>query len=48
MSEWVRACAVDDVEPEDVIRFDHTGRTYAIYRSRDDEFFASDGYCTHE
>lgn len=49
MSEtWVRACAVDDVEPEDVVRFDHDGRSFAIYRSPDGAFFATDGYCTHE
>lgn len=45
---WVEACAKDDIETEDVIRFDHEGRTYAIYRSPDDEFFATDGICTHE
>lgn len=48
MSEWVKVCAVDDIEPEDVMRFDHAGRTFAVYRSPGDEFFASDGYCTHE
>jgi len=48
MADWVEACAVDDVEEEDVIRFDHGGRTFAIYRSPDDEFFATDGHCTHE
>jgi 3-phenylpropionate/trans-cinnamate dioxygenase ferredoxin component len=48
MADWVEACAVDDVEEEDVIRFDHGGRTFAIYRSPDDEFFATDGFCTHE
>lgn len=48
MSDWVEACAVDDVETEDLIRFDHAGKTYAIYRSPDDEFFATDGLCTHE
>ncbi|WP_274628247.1 MocE family 2Fe-2S type ferredoxin [Arvimicrobium flavum] len=48
MSEWVEACAVDDVDEEDVIRFDHGGRTFAIYRSPDDEFFATEGLCTHE
>jgi 3-phenylpropionate/trans-cinnamate dioxygenase ferredoxin subunit len=45
---WVAACAVDDIEPEDVIRFDHGGRVYAIYRSPDDEYYATDGICTHE
>jgi 3-phenylpropionate/trans-cinnamate dioxygenase ferredoxin component len=48
MSEWLVACAADDVEAEDVIRFDHAGRTFAIYRSPDDEYFATDGLCTHE
>ncbi len=45
---WVRACAKDDVEAEDVIRFDHDGRTFAIYRDEDDTFFATDGLCTHQ
>jgi len=48
MADWVEACAVDDIEEEDVIRFDHGGRSFAVYRSPDDEFFATDGYCTHE
>ncbi|HUO71268.1 MAG TPA: MocE family 2Fe-2S type ferredoxin [Solirubrobacteraceae bacterium] len=45
---WVRACEVEDIELEDVIRFDHAGRTFAIYRSPDDTFHATDGLCTHE
>ena len=45
---WVRACAPDDIEPEDLIRFDHEGRTFAIYRSPDGEFYCTDGLCTHE
>jgi 3-phenylpropionate/trans-cinnamate dioxygenase ferredoxin component len=48
MGEWVEACGADDVEEEDVIRFDHGGRTFAIYRSPDSEYFATDGFCTHE
>ncbi len=48
MTDWIDACARDDVDLEDVIRFDHGGRTYAIYRSPEDEFFATDGLCTHE
>jgi len=46
--EWVDACATDDIDEEDVIRFDHGGRTFAIYRTDDDRYFASDGFCTHE
>jgi 3-phenylpropionate/trans-cinnamate dioxygenase ferredoxin subunit len=46
--EWIEACAADDIEVEDVIRFDYEDRTFAIYRTEDGEFYASDGYCTHE
>jgi 3-phenylpropionate/trans-cinnamate dioxygenase ferredoxin subunit len=45
---WVDACAMGDVDAEDVIRFDYNGRTFAIYRSDDDKFYATDGLCTHE
>ena len=45
---WVDACAADDIDAEDVIRFDHAGRTFAIYRTEDDRYFATDGLCTHE
>ena len=48
MTEWIDACDVDEIEPEDVIRFDHAGRTFALYRTEDDRFFATDGLCTHE
>jgi 3-phenylpropionate/trans-cinnamate dioxygenase ferredoxin component len=47
MPEWIDAAAFDDIEDEDVMRFDHGGRTYAIYRV-DDAVYASDGLCTHE
>jgi 3-phenylpropionate/trans-cinnamate dioxygenase ferredoxin component len=45
---WIDACAAEAVEVEDVIRFDHAGKTYAIYRSPEGEYFATDGLCTHE
>jgi 3-phenylpropionate/trans-cinnamate dioxygenase ferredoxin subunit len=48
MADWVDACGADEIDEEDVKRFDHAGRTFAIYRSPDDEFFATDGLCTHE
>ena len=46
--EWIEACDVNDIDEEDVIRFDHEGRTFALYRTDDDRFFATDGLCTHE
>ncbi len=48
MGNWVEACAADDIDEEDLIRFDHDGHSYAIYRSPEDEYFATDGLCTHE
>jgi 3-phenylpropionate/trans-cinnamate dioxygenase ferredoxin subunit len=48
MSDWIKACRTDDIEPEDVIRFDHDGRTFAVYRTTDDKFYATDGLCTHQ
>ena len=48
MPTWVDACATDDIDCEDLIRFDHQGRTFAIYRSPEDAFYCTDGMCTHE
>jgi 3-phenylpropionate/trans-cinnamate dioxygenase ferredoxin subunit len=48
MAQWIDAGATDDIDAEDVMRFDCAGRTFAIYRSRDDAYFATDGLCTHE
>jgi 3-phenylpropionate/trans-cinnamate dioxygenase ferredoxin subunit len=48
MPHWIRACATDDISPEDLIRFDHGGLTYAIYRAPDGRFYATAGRCTHE
>lgn len=46
--EWVDACATDDIDSEDVIRCDIGGRVVAVYRTADDQYFATDGLCTHE
>ena len=44
---WIEVCGTGDIEKEDVIRFDHDGRTFAIYRTVDDSYYATDGLCTH-
>ena len=46
--QWIEAGGLEDIEPEDVIRFDHAGRSFALYRTADDRYFATDGLCTHE
>ena len=45
---WIDACSTDDINAEEVIRFDHDGRTFAVYRGPSDDFFCTDGLCTHE
>ena len=42
MANWIKACAVDDIDEEDVIRFDHGERTFAIYRT-EGGIYATDG-----
>ena len=48
MSNWIEACAVGDIAEEDVMRLDHAGKTFAIFRSPDNKYYATDGLCTHE
>lgn len=45
---WVRACAQSDLADRPVIRFDAATGTFAIYRSPEGDYFATDGHCTHE
>lgn len=44
---WIDACGAADIAREDVLRWDHADRTYAVYRTKDDRYFATDGLCTH-
>lgn len=48
MANWTEACAAEDIEQEDLLRFDHGGRTFCIYRSPEDAYFCTDGLCSHE
>ena len=44
---WIKVCGVCEIEKEDVIRFDYDGRTFAVYRTAEDTYYATDGLCTH-
>ncbi|MEX0330967.1 MAG: fatty acid desaturase, partial [Puniceicoccaceae bacterium] len=44
---WMEICAAADLGTEDVIRFDHGSKTYALYRDIEGQLYASDGFCTH-
>ena len=49
MSEenWHLVGTTDNMEVEDILRFDHGDKTFCIYML-DDGFYATDGICTHE
>jgi 3-phenylpropionate/trans-cinnamate dioxygenase ferredoxin component len=47
MSQWIRVAPLDEINDEDVTRFDHEDKTFAIYR-RGSQVYVSDGLCTHE
>ncbi len=44
---WVEICDSRFLRNEDVLRFDHDGKTYAVYRTADGRLYATDGICTH-
>jgi len=44
---WIEVCAGADLGREDVIRFDHGRRTFALCRDTDGRLYATDGICTH-
>ena len=48
MAEWIDACSTEDIETEDVVRFDHGQRTFIIVRNHEDVYYCTDGLCTHE
>ena len=47
MENWILVCDKDQIDFEDLIRFDHGDKTFCIYNIKDG-FFATDGICTHE
>jgi MocE subfamily Rieske [2Fe-2S] domain protein len=44
---WVSVCDPAVLGSGEVIRFDHDNRTFAVYRTTDGSFHATDGICTH-
>ena len=45
---WIAACLADEIDAEDVMRWDHGDKTFAIFHSPDGAFFCTDGLCSHE
>ncbi len=44
---WVEVCNLSLLLPGEVLRFEHRGKSYAIYRTWIGQLFASDDRCTH-
>ncbi len=44
---WIAVGAPSLLDREDVLRFDYAEHTFAVYRAADDQYFATDGICTH-
>src|SRR3972149_8878236 len=44
---WHLVCNQNEIEEEDVVRFDLNGKTYAVYHTPSG-YYATDGLCTHE
>ena len=45
---WITACAIDDIDTEDVLRFDHQAHGYEIDRDLKGASFATVGPSSHE
>lgn len=45
---WINVCMAGEIEAEEALRFDHGERTFAIFRNDADQYFCTDGLCTHE
>lgn len=44
---WVEVCDLSLLLPGEVLRFEHRGKSYAVYRTQIGQVFASDNKCTH-
>ena len=40
-------CRINDLPEGEVLRFDFQQKTYAVYRTNKNEFYSTEGFCTH-
>lgn len=45
---WIDAIPTDEIDDEDVTRWDRGGQTYAIFQSPDFTFFCTQGLCPQD
>ncbi|MEO6966195.1 MAG: NADH:ubiquinone reductase (Na(+)-transporting) subunit F [Acidobacteriaceae bacterium] len=44
---WIEICVGAFLQKNDILRFDHDNKTYAVYRTEEENLYATDGICTH-
>lgn len=44
----LEVCTLGEIELDDILEVDHDGQVIAVYRTENDEYFATGGLCTHE
>jgi Na(+)-translocating NADH:ubiquinone oxidoreductase F subunit len=44
---WVDVCLNNNLGDEDILRFDHTKKTFALFRDKKGKLYATEGICTH-
>ena len=44
---WLEVCDLSLLLPGEMLRFEHRGQSYALYRTQIGQLFASDSKCTH-
>ena len=44
---WIEICAAADLGKNDILRFDHGKKTFALIRDAEGGLYATDGICTH-
>ncbi len=43
----IKVCSIDQIALANVVRFDFNEKTYAVYRTANDDYYATDGICSH-
>ena len=43
----IEVCSTSDLPKGEVVRFDFDSKTYAVYRTGEDKYYATEGICTH-
>lgn len=47
VNDWISICKTSDFLPADIKRFDYDNKTYSVYRTKNGDYYATDGFCTH-